>query len=491
MFKLVRVLLIGGLVGKVLGVARELIFAWLFGTGPVASAFRLAQSAFLIPLHGLVSETINGGFTPKYAAYSVSDRTSAKALFTGLYTLLITVSLFVTIILVIKAEACVTALAPGFDAERREYAVNMLRILAVSLPAYVVSGLFASVDLALGRGNLNASRASLQSIGLIIGTIAASWLGMSGLIAVGFVSAYYVFLAIGARTVHNEGLSLKPALTLTPEIKTTLLDLFKVVRVLIWIPIAFQINAVIERRIASLVSLDAMAAVDYARFITETLTILIAMPFGLAGLASMAKMTDQEFDATKAKVFRSLIYVGIPISAMLFANAKEIISILFQRGAFGASSVVVTSQILGGMATGIWAQLIGYAGAKFLTARGQHRDALIASLGGLFLSITILLSGSQILGTNVLGVAASAQGIVFGLYVMWRLGALRSVGLELFSLFFASTIYVAAIWLSKQSIPSNLAISAFISAVYWPLWLWLIPMHKATVKNILNSARIN
>lgn len=491
MFKVVRVLLLGGLVGKVLGVARELIFAWLFGTGAIASAFRLAQSAFLIPLHGIVSETINGGFTPKYAAYSAKDRASAKALFTGLYTLLAAVSLLVAIILFAKADTFVAALAPGFDPERRGHAVNMLRILAISLPAYVISGLFASVDLAMGRGNLNASRASLQSLGLITGALAASWLDMPSFIAVGFVAAYYIFLAIGARTVYSEGLPLKIAFSFTPEIKSTLLDLFRVVRVLIWIPIAFLINAVIERRTASIVSPDAMAALDYARFITETLTVIIAMPFGLAGLASMSKMNELEFDALKVKVLRSLMYVGIPISAIIFANSNEIIYILFMRGAFGENSVVVTSQILEGMAIGIWAQLIGYAGAKFLIARGQNRDALVASLGGLLLSVTILLSSSKLLSINVLGVAASAQGIVFGIYVMWRLGALRSVGLELVVLILSTAIYVAALWLLKQTTQSSFFIPIVITFLFWPLWFLFIPLHRKKIREIIHSARSN
>ena len=79
MFKVVRVLLLGGMVGKLLGVLRELIFAWLFGTGAVASAFRLAQSAFLIPLHGFVSESINGAFTPKYSAQRETEPHRAAA----------------------------------------------------------------------------------------------------------------------------------------------------------------------------------------------------------------------------------------------------------------------------------------------------------------------------------------------------------------------------------------------------------------------------
>ena len=39
MFKVVRVLLLGGMVGKLLGVLRELIFAWLFVRLPDSAAW--------------------------------------------------------------------------------------------------------------------------------------------------------------------------------------------------------------------------------------------------------------------------------------------------------------------------------------------------------------------------------------------------------------------------------------------------------------------
>jgi len=481
MFKVVRVLLLGGMVGKLLGVLRELIFAWLFGTGAVASAYRLAQSAFLIPLHGFVSESINGAFTPQYAAQRETAPQRASALFSGLYTVLLVVSILVAIGLFAGAEIWVSLLAPGFDPDRRQVATTMLQVLALALPAYVVSGLFASVDLAWGRGTLSAARASLQSLGLIVGTLAASWLGMPSLIALGFVAAYLIFAFMGGRVALGAGLSLRPVWRLTPEIRQGLVDLFKVFRVLIWIPIAFQINGVIERRVASLVSPDAMAAVDYARFITETLIILVAMPFGLAGLSTMASMDDAAFRQAKLGAFRALLYVGLPLSALLVANATLVISVVFERGAFGAGSVAVTAQILSGMAIGIWGQLLGYAGAKFLSARGQNAGALIASLAGVACSVAILLLGQSSLGTAVLGVAAAAQGIVFGAFVLWRLGVVRELAGELSSLLVLALLYCAVVAPMLHDAAPNLWLNALVALVFWLVALIALPWHRRSV----------
>lgn len=481
MFKMVRVLLLGGMVGKLLGVLRELIFAWLFGTGAVASAYRLAQAAFLIPLHGFVSESINGAFTPQYAAQRETAPQRAGELFSGLYTILLAISILVAMGLFSGSEIWVSLLAPGFDPERRQVATTMLQVLALALPAYVVSGLFASVDLAWGRGSLSAARASLQSLGLIVGTLSARWLGMPSLIALGFVVAYLVFAFIGGRVALRAGLSLRPVWRLTPEVRQGLVDLFKVFRVLIWIPVAFQINGVIERRVASLVSPDAMAAVDYARFISETLIILVAMPFGLAGLSTMASMDDTAFRKAKLGAFRALLYVGLPLSALLVANATLVISLVFERGAFGTGSVAVTAQILSGMAIGIWGQLLGYAGAKFMSARGRNAGALVASLAGVACSVAILLVGQSSLGTAVLGVAAAAQGIVFGAFVLWRLGVVRELAGELCSLVLLSILYCAVVAPMLHGVAPNLWMNAVVVLVFWLVALVALPWHRRSL----------
>ena len=489
MFKVVRTLLLGGLLGKVLGVLRELIFAWLFGTGAVASAYRLAQSAFLIPLHGFVSEAINGGFTPQYAKHRNVDPARSAALFSGLYTVMLLVSAAVAIALFVWAEQWVSLLAPGFDRERSQVATAMLQLLSLALPAYVVSGLFASVDLAIGRGSLSAARASLQSLGLILGTLAAHWLGMPTLIAAGFVIAYVAFAVIGGRVVRQEGLSLRLVSLMSPEIRSALMSLFRVIRVLIWIPVAFQFNAVVERRVASLISSDAMAAIDYSRFVTETLVILVAMPVGLAGLSTMASMSASDFRRAKLKAFRALLYVGLPLSALLSVNAQTVVSLVFERGAFGASSAAVTAQILSGMAVGIWGQLIGYAGAKFLSARGRNSGALVASLVGVACSVATLLLAQPYFGVAVLGVAAAVHGIVFGGFVLWRLEVVAELGAELSSLACLALVYVAVSWLSPWPWGGSLWLTVLFSSVFWCAAMFGLPWHRRPLIRAYRMAR--
>jgi putative peptidoglycan lipid II flippase len=254
-----------------------------------------------------------------------------------------------------------------------------------------------------------------------------------------------------------------------------------VMRVLIWIPVAFQVNAILERRVASLVGPDAMAAIDYARFVTDTLVILIAMPFGLAGLSTMAAMDETVFHAAKLRAIRALVYLGVPISAFLALNAGAVVALVFERGAFDASSVAATTTILSGMAIGIGGQLVGYAGAKFLTARGQNARALSASLAGLACSAAILLLAREALGVGVLGAAAAAQGLVFGGIVLWQLRAIKDLTSELASLLALTLAYGLTATYAWPHSPAPLVWACLFAACFWLLAWFALPWHRRPI----------
>ena len=130
-----------------------------------------------------------------------------------------------------------------------------------------------------------------------------------------------------------------------------------------------QVHFIVERRVASVDSPHAVAALDYARFLSDTAVLLLAMPFALAGLAAMAPLPEAEFRKTASQSLRLLLYLGAPLSVGIALHANWAVRTIYARGAFGPESIAITTAILQTLAIGLWAQLIAYAGARFLSAR--------------------------------------------------------------------------------------------------------------------------
>lgn len=481
MRQLVSQLLLGGVAGKLLGVVRELVAAWCFGTGLVANAYRLAQAAFLLPLHGFVSDVVSGAFTPRYARLRADDPEAAQRLFAAMQRVLLAAAVLVAVGLVLWGDRLVAIMAPGFGPDARALSAQFVAVLAPALPAYVLVGLFAATELVHGQGRVAAARASVQSVGLLLGTVAAWAWDQPLLIACGFVVAYLVLLVWAARVNRALGLRLTAPVGDWAAWRAALSPVARVFGVLMWVPLALLLSQIVERRVASELNVNAVAALDYARFITETLLILIAMPFGVAGQAAMPTMRDDQFRQQAERSFQWLVVAGLPLSVFIWAHAELIVTVLFKRGAFDQASVVVTAGILGAYALGVVFLLVAYAGQKFLNARGRNAVVLRSTVLGVVASVACNLTLGGLLGVQVLGLAAALSGAVVMVNVLVALGLTGALWRSTWTWWVTAGLHLSLVLASRRLWPLPWWAELLLGGLVWALMTLLVPSQRRVV----------
>ncbi len=489
MFAAARTLLFGGLLGKALGVARELVTAALFGTGPIAIAYRLAQAAFLIPLNGLLSDAFGAGFTPAYARARAGDADKARALFAATHAVVLGVSIAVGALLCLFARAWVHALAPGLDPKTAQVAARMVTVLAFAMPCYALTSLYASAELAAGDARTTATRASAQNVGLLAGALGAWWSGDAVAIAAGFLAAYALLAARGLRAALALGLEPWPRRGEWRAAARLLDGVWRAVRWLLLVPVLLQLHFVVERRVASLVSGEAVAALDYARFVSDTAVLLLAMPLGLAGLGAMAAMSDARFRAAALRSFRMLLYAGAPLSLAIAVHGEAIVRLVFARGAFGEDSVAATAAILRWLSVGLWAQLIGYAGAKFLSARGRNVRLIAIYALGIGANIGLNLALYPYFGAAALGIAAAANSVVFGVLILAHLELLAPLKRDLATVGALAVAYALPWTLVPVNADARGWLPLVVCAAYWCAAATLVPRCREVVHEAWLSLR--
>jgi putative peptidoglycan lipid II flippase len=487
-FAAARTLLFGGLLGKALGIARELVTAALFGTGPIAIAYRLAQAAFLIPLNGLLSDAFGAGFTPAYARARADDE-RARELFAAMHAVVLGVSVAVGALLALFARAWVHALAPGLDATTAQMAARMVTVLAFAMPCYALTSLYASAELAAGDARMAAARASAQNVGLLAGALGAWWSGDPVAIAAGFLAAYALLAARGFRAALALGLKPWPRRGEWRAAARVLDGVWRAVRWLLLVPALMQLHFVVERRVASLVSGAAVAALDYARFVSDTSVLLLAMPLGIAGLGTMASMSDVRFRAAALRSFRMLLYAGAPLSLAIAVHGEAIVRLVFARGAFGADSVAATAAILRWLAVGLWAQLIGYAGAKFLSARGRNVRVIAIYAIAIGANVALNLALYPLVGAAALGMSAAANSVVFGLLILGHLNLLSALKRDLITVGALAVAYALPWTLVPVNADARGWLPLVVCAAYWCAAVTLVPRCRAAVHEAWLSLR--
>ena len=489
MLSAVKTLLFGGLTGKALGVARELLTAALFGTGPIAVAYRLAQAAFLIPLHGFLSDAFSSGFTPAYARQRTADAARSRVLFASMHAAVLLVCSAVGLSLALLASGWVRALAPGFDAATARMAQHMVVVLALAMPFYGLTGLYAAAELAAGQARMAAARASAQNVGLISGALLAWWTGEPMYIAGGFLGAYVLLATWGLRNALVQGLRPWPHRGDWAEAARSLDAVWRAIRVLLVIPVLLQIHSIVERRVASVVSEQAVAALDYARFLSDTAVLLLAMPLGVAALGTMAAMSETRFRDVAHRSMRALLYAGVPLSVAAALHGEAIIRLIFARGAFGVDAVTTTAAILQWLGVGLWAQLIGYAGARFLSARDRNVALIGIYLASVGCNVVLNLLLHPYIGTAALGVAAAANGLVLGFLVLQRLGLLARLRRDLVTLGVLAGAY-ACLWsFAPPAASAHAWLRPLAFAAFWCGAAVLVPRCRSVLRETWLSLR--
>ncbi len=424
MFSIVRVLLFGGLVGKFLGIVRELVSAWLFGTGGVAVSYKLAQNGFLLAFHYILAESLNGGFAPAYAKDKSVNPESARHLFGSFVVFCSVITILGGCCLYAFAKPFTYLLAPGLSLEDLERTSEMLKILAFAAPCYALGQLFSIAELAEGQGRIASIRASFQSIGLLAGTISAWYYHEAMYIPIGFTSAHFILLIFGFRSAAKFHLPVWATFSQIVSIWPAIKSIFKSIRLLLLVPLLLQMQSIIEKRVCSLVDPGLITAIDYAKLISDTATILLAAPFALAGLASVPTMSDEEFQVACKKSFKFIGYVTIPSAVLLFMLSELVVRILFARGAFNDHAVYLTTQLLSGTAICLPSQLIGYVSLKFLNARHRHLKVVIINAVAGSIASAINLFGYSDFGVLAIATSLACYGFILGFYALISLNLL-------------------------------------------------------------------
>ncbi|PLN13537.1 virulence factor MviN, partial [Klebsiella pneumoniae] len=220
---------------------------------------------------------------------------------------------------------------------------------------YLSSALINYVEMAHGDFTPMSIRPSIQNFGMLVGALFAYYMNNPVFLAWGFTFAYFVFFCwVLLRGLQKKILQFPSSFGVS-IVKEVISNFWVTLRPLILLPFIYQGNIATERAIATLISITAVSALDYAKFITETLLLVVSTPVALAGLATWGGMAKEEIRDKLAVTFELLLIVSVPFSLFLGGFSKDIVTVLFARGQFDSLSIDVTSNILLGMSFGLWA----------------------------------------------------------------------------------------------------------------------------------------
>jgi putative peptidoglycan lipid II flippase len=347
---------------RVLGFGRDMLMAAALGTGMVADAFFVAFRFPNLFRRIFAEGAFNAAFVPLFARKlegegDASARQFAEQALAGLLFVLVVL----TAIAQIAMPVLMYGLAPGFSEtpEKFDLAVLLTRIcfpylIFVSLLA-LVSGLLN----ALGKFAAAAFAPVLLNVILIGVLLLVLSSGYADDPKAGVYLAWGVFAGGIAQLVmvlvaaRREGMAPKLARPVFNE------DIGKLVGLAIPGVIAggiTQINILIGTIIASMQA-GAVSYLYYADRIYQLPLGIVGIAIGVVLLPDIARRLQSGDDATalgqQNRALEFAMLLTLPSAVALFLVPGEIISGLFERGAFDAAASAATAPALAAFALGL------------------------------------------------------------------------------------------------------------------------------------------
>ncbi|GAA2740831.1 murein biosynthesis integral membrane protein MurJ [Kitasatospora cinereorecta] len=428
------------LAASLLGLVRDLLLARYFGAGRGTDAFLVAWSVPETAAPLLIDSAMPLLMMPAFSAALAARRTSAAAdaaVETSDPVRTLVAATLPRLCLVLAAVSAATAwgaphlvalLAPGLPDPA--LAVTCTRLTSLTVVTFGISGYLASGLRAHQHFTIPATVYIAYNLGIVgVTALGHNSLGVRATalgVAVGGVLMVAAVLPAFSRHCCRlkSGLGLpRPGGTPAP---VTILGLHVLLPVVVF-ALTRQCQVYIERALASSLAPGTISHLNYAEKVAQ-------MPMALAVMIStvslpvvalaMAKGDTEHARERTEKDLKMVAAIALAATAFLVACAPQVVTLLFQRGAFTAADTAVCATVMRVYCLGLLGQaLVGAVARPFFSVRPVVRvlddaggaEAANADRGGWFPTAAMAAGLAATVAVSVLAVPAfGASGLAAG-----------------------------------------------------------------------------
>ena len=277
------------LTSKITGFFRDIVLAQTFGAGEITDAYLTALNIPVVLFDG-ISAALGTTFIPIYFKIKSSKGQEEVNKFTSnILNIVILVSLVFVLLGVIFAPYIVKIFAVGFRGDVFDLTVNYSKILIFSMVFIAINGLVSSYLVASGNVYISGAITIPFNIFVIIAIIFAS-------VTESYVMVYGTLIAYIAQLLFQLPLLIKKGykhrLTVNLRDENIRQILFLVIPVFIGSYIN-QINAVVNRTLASTLDSGSITALNYANKLNMFAVGVIAVAISTIMYPILSKLASE------------------------------------------------------------------------------------------------------------------------------------------------------------------------------------------------------
>jgi putative peptidoglycan lipid II flippase len=374
----------GILLSRIVGLIRERVFAHYFGNTDPADAFK---AALKIPnlLQNLFGEgALSSSFIPVYSRLLASGDTEEARKVARVVGSLLAVAMSIFVLLGILATPYLIGLiAPGFEGTKREYTIQMVRILFPGVGTLVLSAWCLGILNSHRHFFLPYAAPVLWNLAMIVTLIgfgsARQLYPLAVIVAWGSLAGSVLQFGIQVPSVIRLAGRLQLRFDIAASnVRDVTRNFFPAVAS----RGVNQLSSYVDAILASFLPTGAVASLAYAQTIFLIPVSLFGMSISNAELPEMSMATGSAEQVSQflrkrlEAAMQRVAFFVVPSVAGFLALGDTVVAFLYQTGRFTHDDVNYVWFVLGGATVGLLASTLGRLYTSAFWALGDTRTPL-------------------------------------------------------------------------------------------------------------------
>lgn len=491
------------MIGKVLGMVRDMLMSYYYGTGMEAKAFFAAARLPLNFFDFALGAAVSAAFIPTFnEVLKLKGKEKGLNFANEFINFVLYASLLLTAIGMSFAPFFTRLIAGGYDQATLALTVELTKLMFPMLIFTALAFTFVGILQSFGEFNVPAAISVVSNLVIILYLLVMNdEFGIKGM-AVAMIIGWCLQMLVQVPFLWKKGLRFKPVIKFRSE------ELKKVGLVMVPILISTwvqPINVFVNTYLASGIGDgSAVPILEYANklyIIIGGVIILAITNLIFPSLSKFLAVRDVEkFSALLKSALRMVMFFMTPITVGVMIFSEELIILLYGRGEFTQSDIHLTAMALFFYSTGI----VFYGFREVLNrayfAYGDSRTPMNYAIIGITFNILLSIILVQVLEINGLTIAASLAALFMAVLLLRDFNKNKAVIFDMDELIYMlkalglSLVMGAVVWMTYDLLGNrfnteammwmliNIVISTALGIVVYFTLAKVVGLHMPTLQ---------
>ena len=411
-FRGTLIIIFVSILAKLSAFLSEAVNAAYMGTSKESDAYYMVAGIQQV-LYPMLSIGIWKVFLPVYKDKITREgHSAAESLSNKMISFFSLVSLAAVVLLMLFSRQVVSVVATGFTGETKELCIDLVRISAPMYLFIVAEAIYAVMlqchnkffgsqirEVASHLPSILAAILLYRRFGIRVMALALVAGGILRLlIELPFVDWGYRYKPDFRFKGKEFGLMLKrlPSALLSEGVQ--------------------QINALIDRSMASSFPEGAVSALNYGNRLCNVFSGLLSSAISTALFPQMVELISQkkhrELSGLMTKILNLFLLLMVPVTVACVLFSSDLVSAVYERGAFQAESTLLTSGVFTCYSIGLLFAASSAVVSNIFYGFGDTRTPLLISVFHMFVNVGLNLWLSRLIGVKGLALATSLSAVL-------------------------------------------------------------------------------